>query len=120
MKRFALCMLTVLFLLSGRLTAADWAQFRGSGATGVSAETSVPMEWSDTKNLAWKLALPGKGFSSPIVVGDKVLVTCYSGASRNLSGLKRHLVCADRNTGNKKSIFRKQRRYKEKEEKCPR
>ena len=99
MKRFAFCMLTVLFLLSGRLTAADWAQFRGSGATGVSAETSVPMEWSDTKNLAWKLALPGKGFSSPIVVGDKVLVTCYSGASGNLSGLKRHLVCADRNTG---------------------
>ena len=99
MKRFAFCMLTVLSLLAGRLTAADWAQFRGSGATGVSAEPSVPIEWSDTKNLAWKLALPGKGFSSPIVVGDKVLVTCYSGASRNLSGLKRHLVCAERNTG---------------------
>ena len=79
--------------------AADWAGFRGSGATGISAGTGIPLAWSDTKNLAWKVALPGKGFSSPIVVGERVLVTCYSGGTGNLSGLKRHLVCVDRNTG---------------------
>jgi len=79
--------------------AADWAGFRGTGATGTSAGTGIPLTWSDTKNLAWKVALPGKGFSSPIVVGEKVLVTCYSGGSGDLTGLKRHLVCVDRNTG---------------------
>jgi len=99
MPRLVPCILMGLLLVGGRLPAADWAQFRGAGATGISAEKGVPLEWSDTKNLAWKLALPGKGFSSPIVVGEKVLVTCYSGGSGNLSSLKRHLVCADRNTG---------------------
>ena len=79
--------------------AADWAGFRGTGATGISSGTGIPLAWSDSKNLAWKIALPGKGFSSPIAVGDKVLVTCYSGGTGDLSGLKRHLVCADRNTG---------------------
>ena len=79
MPRLVPCLL--LLLLTVQSPAADWAQFRGAGAVGVSTETAVPLQWSDTKNLAWKLALPGKGFSSPIVVGDKVLVTCYSGAS---------------------------------------
>lgn len=54
------------------------------------------MEWSATKNLQWKLDLPGKGFSSPIVVGDKVFLTCYSGSRESL---KRYLVCVDRKTG---------------------
>jgi hypothetical protein len=99
MIRLVPVFLMALLSLSGQVPAADWVQFRGAGATGISAEAGVPLEWSDTKNLAWKLALPGKGFSSPIVVGDKVLVTCYSAATGNLQNLKRHLVCADRNTG---------------------
>ena len=99
MTRFVPGLVLLSLLLTDRLPAADWVQFRGAGAVGVSTETAVPLQWSDTKNLAWKLALPGKGFSSPIVVGDKVLVTCYSGASGDLRGLKRHLICADRNTG---------------------
>ncbi|MEE3283423.1 MAG: serine/threonine protein kinase, partial [Planctomycetota bacterium] len=64
MTRFLPCLL--LLLLTDGLPAADWVQFRGAGAVGVSTETAVPLQWSDTKNLAWKLALPGKGFSSPI------------------------------------------------------
>jgi hypothetical protein len=43
--------------------------------------------------------MPGKGFSSPIVVGDRVFVTCYSGAEGELKSLKRHLLCADRHKG---------------------
>ncbi|HAA49556.1 MAG TPA: hypothetical protein DCE43_07540, partial [Planctomycetaceae bacterium] len=69
MPRLVPCLL--LLLLTVQSPAADWTQFRGAGAVGVSTETAVPLQWSDTKNLAWKLALPGKGFSSPIVVGDK-------------------------------------------------
>ncbi len=67
--------------------------------------TPTPATWSDKENLKWKIALPGAGVSCPIVVGDKVFVTCYSGygVSREELGsakdLKRHLVCIDRATG---------------------
>ena len=78
------------------LQAEDWSGFRGSGSQGVSSDEKIPVEWGDEKNLKWKLELPGKGFSSPIVVGKQVLVTCYSGTS---ASVKRHLVSVDRQTG---------------------
>lgn len=86
--------------------AADWLRFRGPNGTGVSADDAAPpVEWSESKNLKWKIKLPGPGSSSPIVVGDKVLITCWSGyaADTERSGtqldLKRHLICIDRHTG---------------------
>ena len=92
-----------LFLLglmvSSSAAAADWTQFRGPGSRGISDDTDVPTEWSDTRNLKWRLELPGSGYSSPIVVGDRVFVTCYSDASGDLGKLKRHLLCVDRHTG---------------------
>lgn len=81
------------------LRAADWPRFRGPAGVGVSSDSSVPTVWSDTKNLQWKLELPGKGFSSPIVVGDKIFVTCYSQANNATADLTRHLLCVDRNDG---------------------
>jgi len=85
-------------------SAADWPRFRGPGGLGL-GESAVPLEWSDDKNLRWKTPLPGPGSSSPIVHGDDVFVTCYSGYG--LPGerggvpakLVRHLVCIDRGTG---------------------
>lgn len=61
------------------LAGADWTRFRGPGATGLSGETGIPVNWSATENVVWKTALPGAGASSPITVGDKIFVTCYSG-----------------------------------------
>ena len=92
-------LVSVLTLSSMAASAADWSGFRGPGSKGISPDTGVPTEWSDSKNLKWKRKLPGKGYSSPIVVGDRVFVTCYSGDGGDLSGLKRHLVCVDRKTG---------------------
>ena len=86
-------------------TAAVWPQFRGPERSGVSKETGLPLEWSGTKNIVWKAELPGRGSSSPIVVGTRVYVTCYSGYGRdlkepgNLADLKRHLLCVDAKTG---------------------
>ena len=77
----------------------DWPCFRGPSGHGLSSDARIPTEWSDSKNLKWKLEMPGKGYSSPIVVGEHVLVTCYSDADGDLEKLKRHLVCVDRNTG---------------------
>lgn len=70
-----------------------------------SDDKNVPTTWSESQNLKWKLELPGRGSSSPIVFGDRVFVTCYSGYgmdSRNpgsMRNLKRHLLCIDRKSG---------------------
>ncbi|MCI0460416.1 MAG: PQQ-binding-like beta-propeller repeat protein [Gemmataceae bacterium] len=103
MKAYGLVGL-VLAVLGGP-ALADWPQFRGPGGLGVSTETGLPLEWSDSKNIVWKAPLPGPGSSSPIVFGDRVYVTCYSGygldlkAPGNLADLKRHLVCVARDSG---------------------
>lgn len=85
---------------------ADWTRFRGPNGSGVAEDKeATPTTWSDKENLKWKIALPGAGVSCPIVVGDKVFVTCYSGYGvdrediGNEKDLKRHLVCIDRTTG---------------------
>lgn len=56
--------------------AENWPQFRGPGARGVAADNpNLPETWNSETNVAWKTALPGMGWSSPIVWGDKVFVT---------------------------------------------
>ena len=51
-----------------------WPQWRGPHATGVSTQATPPTEWSETKNVRWKVDLPGRGSASPIVWGDRVYV----------------------------------------------
>jgi outer membrane protein assembly factor BamB len=101
-----LIVLAGLTAASPSAMASDWARFRGPNGAGVSSDAApVPTEWSESKNLKWKLDLPGPGLSSPIVVGDKVFVTCWSGYGMTreslgrLENLKRHLVCVNRHTG---------------------
>ncbi len=55
--------------------AMAWPQWRGPEANGFSANARPPMEWSEQRNVRWKVALPGSGHSSPIVLGDLVIVT---------------------------------------------
>jgi outer membrane protein assembly factor BamB len=97
---FGLCLsLSIAFAARGE----DILGFRGPGGLGVSGNKGLPTEWSDSKNLLWKLDLPGPGASSPILVGDKIFLTCFTGPSKlnpDASSLKRFLVCADR-AGNK-------------------
>ena len=96
-------MLLALFLCSvptTSLLSADWPRFRGPTGDGISSDTKIPKQWGDKNNHNWKLKLPGKGFSSPIVVGDYVFVTCYSNAEGDLGNLKRHLLCVHRHKGN--------------------
>lgn len=57
------------------LMASDWRQFRGPDNSGVSLQSLAPSHWSDTNHLAWTRQIPGYGWSSPIVVGDKIIVT---------------------------------------------
>jgi outer membrane protein assembly factor BamB len=66
-----------LAVLAERSSAAsaNWAQWRGPGSQGVSSETTLPVEWSPTKNIAWSAAIPGRAHSSPIVWGNRVFIT---------------------------------------------
>ena len=54
---------------------ARWAGWRGPGGQGIAAANGLPTEWSESKNLAWKTAIPGKGHSSPVVWGDRIFLT---------------------------------------------
>ncbi len=77
---------------------AHWPRFRGPTGMGVCDATGLPLEWSQTKNVVWRIELPGPGASSPIVFGDRVYVTCYSGyfvpgqPGGSLEQLRRHLL----------------------------
>jgi outer membrane protein assembly factor BamB len=53
---------------------AAWPHWRGPAHTGV-APGAAPLEWSDTKNVAWKVEIPGRGHSSPVVWGDRIYLT---------------------------------------------
>lgn len=93
-------------LVAGPAAAGDWARFRGPNGSGVSPdEKPVPVTWSATENLKWKVPLPGPGSSCPIVVGNRVFVTCWSGYGMDRrdpgdqADLRRHLFCIDRRTG---------------------
>ncbi len=85
--------------------AADWPQFRGPTGDGVTTETNLPLTWSEKENLVWRTELPGPGSSSPIVVGERVFLTSYSGygvdasAPGEMSNLKRHALCLNRRDG---------------------
>jgi len=101
-----ICFAVIALLTLSQITfAGDWTRFRGPNGTGISSdEVAPPTEWSPDENLKWKTPLPGEGVSCPIVVGDRVFVTCYSGYGTNndageMEDLKRHLVCVDRNSG---------------------
>ncbi|MCA9030689.1 MAG: PQQ-binding-like beta-propeller repeat protein, partial [Planctomycetaceae bacterium] len=90
-------------LMFSAASAEDWNRFRGANGSGVTSD-AAPTEWSATKNMAWSINLPGRGVSSPIIVGDKVFVTCYSGygipgEDGQIEDLKRHLVCVNRSNG---------------------
>src|SRR5262245_5651927 len=69
--------LPVLFLLVVTLNveAADWPGFRGPNGSAVSDNANLPAEWGKDHNVAWKVSVPGYGWSSPVISGDRVFVT---------------------------------------------
>lgn len=103
--RFSALFLVMISLLAADSSAADWTRFRGPQGLGSSSERGLPTTWSATENIAWRTELPGPGTSSPIVVGDRIYLTSYSGYGLdesnpgNKSQLMRHVVALDRASG---------------------
>lgn len=92
-----------LLMLAAAANAGEWPQFRGPGGLGVSDETNLPVAWSDTENMLWKTELPGFGAASPITLGDRLYLTCYSGygteSGQKMEDLTLHVVCVNRSDG---------------------
>jgi outer membrane protein assembly factor BamB len=76
--------------------AADWAQWRGPGGSGVADGRNPPVRWGRTENVVWSVKLPGWGTSSPVVYRDRVFVTSQVEAEGRKSLLT---LCFDRATG---------------------
>jgi outer membrane protein assembly factor BamB len=82
-----LAAVTLTVALPARAGAADWPQFRGPGGQGHSTATNLPVTWSETENITWKTALPGRGWSSPSIVGDQIWLTTAIDEGRSLRAL---------------------------------
>ena len=68
--------LAIFISVSSCLQAADeWPRFRGPQSNGYAESASLPLKWSETENVSWKVAIPGTGHSSPVISGDQIWVT---------------------------------------------
>ncbi len=80
--------------IPGRILGENWPGWRGPRGDGTSLEKNVPVEWSATENIAWKVPTPGKGHASPIVWDDRIFVVTAVEERE-----QRMLLCLDRNNG---------------------
>ncbi len=69
------CLPAVIVCIPAQAADTNWPQFRGPHARGVSDNDDLPAHWSATENVVWKTDLPGRGWSSPIVWGDRIYLT---------------------------------------------
>lgn len=79
-------------------TAPDWPQFRGPTGDGHSPAKKVPLRWSATENVAWKTAVPGHGWSSPVLVGNRLFLTSAI-ANPGTDELQLAALCLDAASG---------------------
>lgn len=87
--RIAFTVFGVMISFLGSISAGDWRQFRGNETRSVAEADAVPDRWSQEENIAWTADLPGRGLSSPIVIGDRVVVTCATGFRQD----RLHVIC---------------------------
>jgi outer membrane protein assembly factor BamB len=94
-------LLALLALTAAQSPSQQWFQWRGPMNNGV-APGPAPLAWSDSSNVAWKVAIPGRGHSSPVVWGDRIFVTTAIPAEGATGGLVEHrfvVMAIDRATG---------------------
>ncbi len=94
MIRIAYIGILTLAISCSAFAAGEWPQFRGPSSDGHAGKVGLPLTWSETENVKWKTAIPGKGWSSPVVAGDQVWLTTALNEGRSL-----HAICVSRETG---------------------
>jgi outer membrane protein assembly factor BamB len=92
-KLFSFC-IAALALASAARATDNWPGYRGPTDQGHADSPNLPLHWSETENVAWKIALPGKSRSTPAIWGDRVWATTATEDGKELS-----VLCIDKNTG---------------------
>lgn len=102
--------LAALAAPAANTAVANWPQFRGPRGDGLAPEANPPLTWSETNHLAWKVAVTGRGRSSPVVLGERVWLTTAveqnvvrtrigSDDMQTADHVSLRAVCVDRQTG---------------------
>jgi len=91
---FLCSVMSLVIFLSGVVLAENWPGWRGPRGDGTSMEKNVPLRWSETQNVVWKVSIPGKGHASPIVWGRHIFVVTAIKEKK-----QRILLCLDRKKG---------------------
>ncbi|MEZ5328803.1 MAG: PQQ-binding-like beta-propeller repeat protein [Verrucomicrobiales bacterium] len=93
-------------LLSSVFVQADWMQWRGPNFNGTANDATPPTSWSATENVAWKIEIPGRGSSTPVIAGDNLFVTtaiatdsAAEASETPTSPFQFVVLCIDRKTG---------------------
>src|SRR5262249_19913392 len=108
MRRTPLLIAATAFLFTPPALADDWPEFRGPTGQGIANGQTLPIEWSPTKNVAWKEPIPGRGWSSPVIHDGRVYLTTSVRAEEKGRGQSLQALCLDAASGKiswKKEIF---------------
>ncbi|MGV3483590.1 MAG: PQQ-binding-like beta-propeller repeat protein, partial [Planctomycetaceae bacterium] len=97
-NRTTLCAFALLWLFATCSHAENWAHWRGPQGNGT-ADANPPTQWSDTENVKWKVAIPGRGSGSPVVWDQQIFVVTAVPVQGEASKLSFKLLCFDRQTG---------------------
>src|SRR5215475_6194574 len=98
-KHLVFILIASILVTGAPIRAQEWTRFRGPNGSGISAATTVPIQFSPG-DYNWRVELPGIGHSSPVIWGQKIFVT-----SAEEDKGKRHLLCL--NADNGKSLWDK-------------
>lgn len=69
------------------MPAGDWPQFRGPTGQGISEDSGLPIQWSESENIRWKVPIPGEGWSSPVIKDGRVWLTAATEGGRSLRAI---------------------------------
>src|SRR5438034_1247818 len=75
-------------------SAESWPEFRGPDGRGIADATDVPLTWSEKENIKWKTSIPGKGWSSPVILSNQIWMTTATDHEKVLRA-----ICVDRTSG---------------------
>ena len=99
----ALSVVLVCLLHDSTLLADNWGHWRGPTGNGIALNASPPTEWSSSRNIKWKVTIPGRGSSSPVIWDKQVFITTAVPVKDQASGglpiLEFQVLCFDRSTG---------------------
>jgi outer membrane protein assembly factor BamB len=84
----------LLLCTAERGSGGDWPRFRGPNGTGVATDKDIPIQWTAEDGVLWKVPIPGKGNSSPVIAGNRLFLQ-----SASADGKQRLLLCLDATTG---------------------